>query len=71
MYDNSQRPFETDLLAIVRQQVADLKNQHGVTAVPVMIFPEAIVEIEQNPIAGVYVTGRLDLRSCLLQLDRN
>ena len=71
VYDNSQRPFETDLLAIVRQQVADLKNQHGVTAVPVMIFPEAIVEIEQNPIAGVYVTWRLDLRACLLQLDRN
>lgn len=71
VYDNSQRPFETDLLAVVRQQVTDLKKQHGVTAIPVITFPEAIVQIEQNPVAGVYVTGRLDLRACLLQLDRN
>jgi hypothetical protein len=71
VYDNSQRPFEVDLLAAVRQQVTDLKKQHRVTAIPVLTFPEAIVEIEQNPIAGVYVTGRLDLRACLLQLDRS
>jgi len=71
VYDNSQRPFEIDLLAAVRQQVTDLKKNHRISAVPILTFPEAIVEIEQNPISGVYVTGRLDLRACLLQLDRN
>ncbi|MGA1411739.1 MAG: NERD domain-containing protein [Prochlorotrichaceae cyanobacterium] len=71
VYDNSQRPFETDLLSGVRQQVSSLKKYNAITAVPVLTFPEAIVEIEQNPISGVYVTGRLDLRACLLQLDRN
>jgi hypothetical protein len=70
VYDNSPLPFEKDLLALIRQQVADLKKQYQWVAVPVITFPEAIVEIEENPIAGVYVTGRLDLRACLLQLDR-
>jgi len=70
IYDHSQRPFEADFLGLVRQQANAIKALYRLPATPVIIFPEAIVEVQENPIAGVYVTGRLNLRACLLQIDR-
>lgn len=70
IYDHSQRPFEADFLGLVRQQASSIKTLYRLPTTPVIIFPEAIVEVQDNPIAGVYVTGRLNLRACLLQLDR-
>ncbi len=70
IYDHSQRPFEADFLGLVRQQASAIKTLYRLPTTPVIIFPEAIVEVQDNPIAGVYITGRLNLRACLLQLDR-
>ena len=70
IYDHSQRPFEADFLGLVRQQASGIKTLYRLPTTPVIIFPEAIVEVQDNPIAGVYVTGRLNLRACLLQIDR-
>ncbi|MGA1626685.1 MAG: hypothetical protein ACO4AJ_13850 [Prochlorothrix sp.] len=66
LYDQSQRPFEVDLLTQTRQRATSLQGKLG-TVTPVLVFPEALVEIDQNPIGGVYVVGRTTLQSCLLQ----
>ncbi|MGA1264157.1 MAG: hypothetical protein ACO331_09670 [Prochlorothrix sp.] len=66
VYDQSQRPFETDLLAQTRQRAAGLKAKLG-EVTPILVFPEALVEIKENPVGGVYVAGRTTLRACLLQ----
>ena len=66
VYDQSPRPFETDLLAQTRQRAAGLKAKLG-EVTPILVFPEAWVEVGENPIAGVYVASRTTLRACLLQ----
>lgn len=69
VYDQSTRPFEQDFLAQTQQRAQAVQlAQKLSTVTPLLIFPEAIVEVDQNPIAGVYVVGRTTLRSCLLQL---
>ena len=70
VYDHSKRPFETDLLGMIRQQASTVKTRYQLSSTPILIFPEAIVAVQENPVAGVHITGRLTLRSCLLQLDQ-
>jgi hypothetical protein len=69
VYTQSPRPFEADFLGQTKQKaVLVQKAKNWKTVVPVLMFPEARVEIKPNPIAGVYVVGAKTLRSCLLGL---
>ncbi|MBD2097077.1 NERD domain-containing protein [Trichocoleus sp. FACHB-591] len=68
-YGRSQYPFERDFLNQAKRQAVAMKKLKRLTFVtPVVAFSQARVEVEQNPIAGVYVVGKQDLVRCLRSL---
>ena len=71
-YDHSQLPFAMDPLSPLREQAAQLQGRSPGKAprpvTPILVLPEAILEVGPDPIQGVYVLGKQTLRSGLLKL---
>jgi hypothetical protein len=69
-YGRSQYPFEKNFLNQAKRQAVAIKKLKQLSFVtPVVAFSQARVEVEQNPIAGVYVVGKQDLVKCLRSLS--
>ncbi len=65
-YGRSQYPFEKDFLSQAKRQAVAMKKLKQLSFVtPVVAFSQAKVEVEQNPIVGVYVVGKQNLVRCL------
>lgn len=69
-YDQSSQTLEIDILAQARQQAASLQRQLNTPVLPLVIFPQAQLDIGNNPVQGVYVLTPNQLRTTLLSLAR-
>jgi hypothetical protein len=66
IYDQTKRPFEDDFLAVAQRRSKSVGQIKGRVALPVLVFPEALLEGLRDPIAGVQVVNIQSLRKTLL-----
>lgn len=66
LYDKTMRPFEDDMLALTQRRANAVGQIKGGLARPILVFPEALLEGLQQPIAGVQVVNIQTLRKVLL-----
>lgn len=69
VWKNQRRPFEKDFLKQAKRQalvIQSLKDAHYV--MPMVVFSNASVEVEDNQVAGVYVVSAKRLISLLRRL---
>lgn len=73
LYDNAPQPFPGNFIeqtkqrsSRVQQRVKQVKSKQ---VVPVLAFTEAIVDLDRNPISGVWVVAVAELRRLLLQQE--
>ena len=73
LYDNAPQPFPANFIeqtkqrsSRVQQRVKQVKSKQ---VVPVLAFTEAIVNLDRNPISGVWVVAVSELRRLLLQQE--
>jgi hypothetical protein len=66
----SRSPFERDFVSLARRQAVNLKKRRRLISVtPVLTFTNGIVDVGQNPVAGVYVVAAKNLLDYLQQLE--
>lgn len=69
LVDQSRNPFPSDFITQTRQRSSRVQQAMRLKHVtPVLAFSDAIVAIDSNPVAGVYVVQAQDLRRLLLEL---
>lgn len=73
LYDNAPQPFPANFIQQTQQRSSRvqqrLKQVKSKPVVPVLAFTEAIVELDRNPVSGVWVVQVADLRRLLLQQE--
>lgn len=73
LYDNAPQPFPANFIEQTKQRSSRMqqrvKQVKSKQVVPVLAFTEAIVELDRNPISGVWVVQVADLRRLLLQQE--
>ena len=70
LVDQSQNPFPVDFISQTKQRAARAGQAMRLKrVVPVLVFSDAIVAIDRNPVTGVHVVQAKDLRRLLLELS--
>ena len=73
LYDSAPQPFPANFIEQTKQRASRvqqrLKQVKSKQVVPVLAFTEAIVNLDRNPVSGVWVVQVTDLRRLLLQQE--